>query len=236
MIRLKGAREKGTMTFMECLGVSQVDSIEASLWRETLDWSLGSHNGAKLVGGMCHVNDCRQETTRLHTISCTKTGWSFLNYNRVLQHALARSLREIKVQFAVENTWSFRERPREQKGGLNPLHIDMPTEAEALFDNYPRRKNKTPLLDITIAHPCASSNLENAARHAGTHLTDAVKRKKNKDDGSYLSTHSLLLLAMSTCGEVDSNVHTFIKELAIKRVEHRSEIHSNGPQHLAGRK
>ena len=38
---------------------------------------------------------------------------------------------------------------------------------------------------------------------------------------------------MSTCGEVSSDVHALIKELAIIRVEHRSETHSNESQHLA---
>ena len=32
---------------------------------------------------------------------------------------------------------------------------------------------------------------------------------------------------MSTCGEVGSDVHALIKELAIRRAEHRSETHSN---------
>ena len=35
-----------------------------------------------------------------------------------------------------------------------------------------------------------------------------------------------------TCGEVGSDVHALIKELAIRRVQHRSEIHSNESQHL----
>ena len=38
---------------------------------------------------------------------------------------------------------------------------------------------------------------------------------------------------MSTCGEVGSDVHALIKELAIRRVEHRSETYSNESQHLA---
>ena len=38
---------------------------------------------------------------------------------------------------------------------------------------------------------------------------------------------------MSTCGKVGLDVHAVIKELAIRRVEHRSEIHSNESQHLA---
>ena len=47
------------------------------------------------------------------------------------------------------------------------------------------------------------------------------------------ATYSLLPLAMSTCGEVGSDGHALIKELVIRRVEHRSETHSNESQHLA---
>ena len=111
--------------------------------------------------------------------------------------------------------------------------MDITTEAEALFDNHPRRKNKALLLDIAIVNPCASSNLENAARHAGKRLADAVERRKNKYRGSFPATYSLFSLAMSTCGEVSSDVHALIKELAIRGIDQRSEIHSNESRHLA---
>ena len=103
MVRFSEAREKGAMAFVECLGFSQEDTMEGPLWRETLGRSLWSHDATEL-GGMCHGNGCRQETTRLHAISCLKTGWSSLTHNRVLHQALARSLRESKVQFVVEDT------------------------------------------------------------------------------------------------------------------------------------
>ena len=74
--------------------------------------------------------------------------------------------------------------------------MDITTEAGAIFDNYPRRKNNAISLGITIANPCASSNLENAARHAGRHLADAVKPRKNKHRGSFRATYCLLPLAM----------------------------------------
>ena len=111
--------------------------------------------------------------------------------------------------------------------------MDITTEAGALFDNNPRRKNKALLLDITIVNPCVGSNLENAARHVGKHLADAVEREKNKYWGSFHATYSLLHLAMSACGEVGTDVHALVKELAIRRVEHRSETHSNELQYLA---
>ena len=153
MVRFRGAREKGAMAFVESLGVSQEDTIEGPLWRETLGRSLGSHDAAELVGVMCHGNGCRQETTRLHATSCTKTGWSSLTHNRVLHQALARSLRESQVQFVVEDTWPFRERASGQNGRLNPLRIYITTEAGALFYNHPLLKIKALLLDITIVNP-----------------------------------------------------------------------------------
>ena len=103
----------------------------------------------------------------------------------------------------------------------------------ALFDNHPRLKNKALLLDITIVNPCAGSNLGNAACHVGKHLADAIERKKNKYRGSFPAAYSLLPLAMSTCGDVGSDVHALIKELAIRRVQHRLETYSNESQHLA---
>ena len=133
----------------------------------------------------------------------------------------------------VEDTWPFRQRASEENGRLNPLRMDITTEAGALFDNHPRHKNKALLLDITIVNPCAGSNLGNAARHVGKHLADAVERKKNKYRGSFPATYSLLPLAMSTYGDVGSDVHALIKELAIRRVQHRLETYSNGSQHLA---
>ena len=133
----------------------------------------------------------------------------------------------------VEDTWSFRQRASEQNSRLNPLRMDITTEARALFDNHPRLKNKALLLDIILVNPCAGSNLGNAARHAEKHLADAVERKKDKYRGSFPATYCLLPLTMSACGDVGSDVHALIKELAIRRAQHRSETYSNESQHLA---
>ena len=103
--------------------------MENPPWRETLSRSLGSLDAAELADGMCRGNGCQQETTRLHAISCTKTGWSSLIHRQVLHQALTRSLRESKVQFVVEDTWPFREKGSGQNGRLIPLHIDGTTEA-----------------------------------------------------------------------------------------------------------
>ena len=44
---------------------------------------------------------------------------------------------------------------------------------------------------------------------------------------------SLLPLAMPTCGEAGLGVYALSKEFAIRRVEHGSEVYSNGSRHLA---
>ena len=150
----------------------------------------------------------------------------------ILHQALVLSLRESRVQFVVEDTWSFRQRARGHNRRLNPLRMDITTEAGALFDNHLLLKNKAFQLDITIVNPCADSNLGNAARHVGKHLAD-VERKKYKYRGSFSATYSLLPVAVSNCGEVGSDVHALLKELAIRRVEHRPEAHSSESQHLA---
>ena len=61
------------------------------------------------------------------------------------------------------------------------------------------------------------------------HLADAVERKKNKYRGSFPATYFLLPLAISTCGDVGSDVLA----LVIRRVQHRSETYYNESQHLA---
>ena len=112
----------------------------------------------------------------------------------------------------------FRGRVSGQNGRLNLLRTDITTEAGELFDNHPRLKNKTLLLDIAIVNPCVDSNLGNAARHVEKHVANAVERKKNKYRGSFPATYFLFALAMSTCGEVGSDVHALMKELAIRPV------------------
>ena len=138
------------------------------------------HAAVVLVREMCRGNDCRQETTQLQAISCTKTEWSFLTHNQVLRQALARSLRESKVKFVVQDKWPFQERVSGENDRLDPSRMGITTEAGVLFNNHPRRKNKALLLDISIVNLYASSNLENTVHHVGKHLANVVERKRNK--------------------------------------------------------
>ena len=48
--RFKGAREKGGITFVDCLELSQEDTMEGSLLREITGRSLRLHDAAGSVG------------------------------------------------------------------------------------------------------------------------------------------------------------------------------------------
>ena len=84
-----------------------------------------------------------------------------------------------------------------QNGILSTLRMDI-TGMLALFDNRPRCKNIALLLDITVVNPCASSDLENAPRHAAKHFANAIKiffLFKFRD--SFPATYSLIPLDTS---------------------------------------
>ena len=59
-----------------------------------------------------------------------------------------------------------------------------------------------------------------------------IKQCTHKHTHTHPATYSLLSLAMSTCDEVGSDVYALIKELAIRRVQHRSETFPNDSQHV----
>ena len=160
--------------------------------RKILGRSLGSYDGAKLVGGMFQSSSgYRQETTRLHAVSCTKMGWSSLTHNRVLHQTLwldlsARAKSELSLK---THGPSERKRASGQNGRLNPLRLDITTEPWALFDFHPQSKNKALLFDINIVNPCVSSNPENESRRAEKYLADAVEPGTKKYRGSFLATY-----------------------------------------------
>ena len=72
-VRFSGAWEKGAVTFVECMGASQEDTMEGRLYGKILGRSVRSHYAAEF-DGMYPGDRCRQDTTHLHAISCTKTG------------------------------------------------------------------------------------------------------------------------------------------------------------------
>ena len=94
------------------------------------------------------------------------------------------------------------------------------TEAGARFGSNPQRNDEALLLGITTVNPRVSTNL------VACHANAIMLKNNNKCRGSLPVTCSFLLLALSTCGEVGLDVQTPIKHLVIRRVEHRSVIHS----------
>ena len=72
---------------------------------------------------------------------------------------------------------------------------------------------------------------KNRQRHKHTR----VERKKNMYRRTVPAAFSCLPLAMLMCGVFGGDMLALIKELAIRRVVYRSELHSNVSQYLAER-
>ena len=97
--------------------------------------------------------------------------------------------------------------------------MNVTTEVGALLDNHPRRNNKICFYSIlpSLTHQVGKHHVgEHLAHHVGKHLAGAVELKQNKYRGSFSVIYSLLPLAMSTCGEVGSDMHALINEFAIR--------------------
>ena len=90
MVRFSGPREKGTVAFAECLGVSQDNIMEVLLWRDTLRRNLGSHDAAELVSGRVMAMATgkkpsistphpaqRWDGALSHTIGCSTRHWLY---------------------------------------------------------------------------------------------------------------------------------------------------------------
>ena len=129
----------------------------------------------------------------------------------------------------------FRQRASEENGRLNPLRMDITTEAGALFDNHPRHKNKALLLDITIVNPLRrlQSGECSTPRRKTPRRRSRAEGKTSIGARSPLPTPSLPLRYVDMWVTLAQTVHALIKELAIRRVQHRSETYSNDSQHLA---
>ena len=110
-------------------------------WEDQCEW----HRMTRMAGPDCAVM-CNLINT--YSLSLSLSLSLFLTHNRVLHQALARSLRESKVQSVVEDTWPFQQRASEQNGRLYPLRMDITTEAGALFDNHPRLQSRPRLRSL----------------------------------------------------------------------------------------
>ena len=100
---------------------------------------------------------------------------------------MARSLRESKAQFVVENIRPFLERASGQNGRLNPLGIDITPEAGALFDKHSPRKIKALLLDITTVATWVYDSIIASGVQVGVGRPLYCRRSWETDYTSYMS-------------------------------------------------
>lgn len=78
-------------------------------------------------------------------------------------------------------------------------------------------------MDLTVANPCVPTILDKHTEGPGNLTIELVKRKHNKYRGAFAAIYTLLSLAMSVCGTLDSNTQTLIKVMADRHVEIQSD-------------
>ena len=128
MVRFRGAQEKGAMVFVECPGVSQNDTVEGPLWRETLGRSLGSHDAAELVVGMCMAMVAgKKPPASTPYLAQRRDGALSLTIGCSTKHWLDPFAR-VKCSLLLTIHGPSEERASGQNGRLNPLRMDITTE------------------------------------------------------------------------------------------------------------
>ena len=111
--------------------------MNPGLWRETLGRCLGSHDRFCPIGGTCHAAGCRQQTTRLHTLSYPIMGWGTRTHNQVLHQAIARSLRECSLAVCLEDTTPSQASAQARRSS-HPLRMDVSVGQSTLFREHRR--------------------------------------------------------------------------------------------------
>ena len=80
-------------------------------------------------------------------------------------------------------------------------------------------KNNGLLLDVTIANPCAPSNLDASVDVAGSALAKAIARKHGHYRGTFFDMYKLVPLAFSASGDYCVDMHRLLKCLAKRRAQ-----------------
>ena len=173
------------------------------------------------MGGVCYANGCHEQVTKLHTLTCGKTGWGTITHNRILHRAVARELRDARVPISIEDSTPFTQ--SRQGASEHPLRMDIVTAPGSLFLGNNSLRTKSILIDLTITHPATNTRL---ARHAhrlpGSAVDDAATAKRRKYLGTFPATsYHLLPLAMSVYGEIGADGHDLIRAIAEAKVHAR---------------
>ena len=153
----------------------------------------------------------------MHTLSCTKSGWSTITHDNVIRRALLRPLRECQTSTQKEDVTPFRSSVQSGRGS-NPLRMDVTVQEGDLFRGHPLHGKKL-LLDLTVVNPSAASNIDREAANPGSLLRDAATKKRNKYRGTHPDTYCLLPVAVSMHGALGDEAQMLIEAMATRLVD-----------------
>ena len=147
--------------------------------------------------------------TRNHSLSCTQGGMQNRTHETIFRGFLVKALQRCNIIHAVESTLPFKEGTAGDNG--SSYKMDMITSPGSLFDDNPKFKHHGLMLDVTIANPCAPSNLDASVDIAGSALAKTIARKHRHDRGKiYGMMYRLVPLSFSSSGHycVDMHIYT----------------------------
>ena len=206
--------------------------MERPLWREILRRSLGSHDAAGLVGGMCHGNDCWQEphpdtlypaqrrdgalsstsesSTRhgLDPFARVKSSLSLKTYGPSDKELVDKTAENILYEWTQQRKWGHTSTAT-SNARIKRFYLTLPS--------------------LTLA-PASIWRMQHAMPEK---ISTTQPSGRKPSIGVRSPLRSLLSPVVSTCGEPGSDVHALTEELAIRRAKHRSAIHSSESQQLA---
>lgn len=142
------------------------------------------------MGGPCRATSCHEQTTRLHMLSCSKTGWGI---RPTVRCSTAR--------------WP------------KPLHKGVPVANSELFQGHEHRNGKNLLSDLPVVVPYTPTNFGTEAKRLGFAITATVERSINEYWSTFPTIYSLLPLGLSTCGALCSDTEALIEAMMIRSVD-----------------
>lgn len=70
------------------------------------------------LGGRRYATSCREDGTKMNTLSCRRVGWASITHIHMRYQAIVRTLRERRTSVGIEDTAPFRQSQVESTSGV----------------------------------------------------------------------------------------------------------------------
>lgn len=117
---------------------------------------LGSPDSVERQGGRLYAIACREDASKLHTLTCLRKGLKSIARNHTIYHVVARTFRQCRIPASVSSRGHNPVSSSSGREELGPIRIDNVTERRCLFENGGNLKTKSIVIDFTTTNPCGN--------------------------------------------------------------------------------